>query len=80
MAVKAGIPTLSYWGPINPIQRFRFDLNPNHEAIYLQTACSPCIHLSDVVPCGGNNICMKQLTMALSEPKLRALLNKIKHE
>ncbi|MDZ4668531.1 MAG: glycosyltransferase family 9 protein [bacterium] len=80
MAVKAGIPTLSFWGPINPIQRFRFDLNQTHEAIYLQTPCSPCIHLSDVVPCGGDNICMKQLTIALAEPKLQSLLKKIKHE
>jgi ADP-heptose:LPS heptosyltransferase len=74
MAIKAGLPTLSFWGPINPVQRFRFDLHKQHEFVYLQTACSPCIHLSDVVPCGGNNICMKQMDMRMIEPKIKSIL------
>ncbi|MFY8190768.1 MAG: glycosyltransferase family 9 protein, partial [Bacteroidia bacterium] len=74
MAIKAGLPTLSFWGPINPVQRFRFDLHKKHEFVYLQTPCSPCIHLSDVVPCGGNNICMKQMDMRMIEPKIKSIL------
>ncbi len=74
MAIKAGLPTLSFWGPINPVQRFRFDLHKEHEFVYLQTACSPCIHLSDVVPCGGNNICMKHMEMRMIETKIKSIL------
>jgi ADP-heptose:LPS heptosyltransferase len=80
MAIKAGIPTLSFWGPINPIQRFRFDLNPKHDFIYLQTPCSPCIHLSDIIPCGGDNICMKNIEISMVESKLEKLLSSIEHE
>jgi ADP-heptose:LPS heptosyltransferase len=80
MAIKAGLPTLSFWGPINPIQRFRFDLYPEHQYIYLQSHCSPCIHHSDVVPCGGDNFCMKNMNMQMIEPKIDLLLKNIVHD
>lgn len=60
IAMKLGLPTLSIWGPIKPEQRI--DLNQSkHLVVYHPQACSPCIHLSDIVPCGGNNICMKEI-------------------
>lgn len=80
MAIKAGLPTLSFWGPINPIQRFRFDMNPAHQFLYLQTNCSPCIHHSDLVPCGGDNICMKNMNINMIEPKIDLLLKNLVHE
>lgn len=79
MAIKAGIATMSFWGPINPIQRFQFTDSKEHQFVYLKTHCSPCIHLSDVIPCGGNNICMKQMEMLEIAPKIDSLLAFIKH-
>jgi ADP-heptose:LPS heptosyltransferase len=74
MAIKAGIPTLSFWGPINPMQRFDFENQDKHISYYLQQPCSPCIHLSDIIPCGGNNICMKNMEINAIENKLNQLL------
>ncbi|OYU96010.1 MAG: hypothetical protein CFE21_06255 [Bacteroidetes bacterium B1(2017)] len=79
MAIKAGIPTLSFWGPINPMQRFNFSNQTKHQYIYLQTPCSPCIHLSDVVPCGGDNICMKNMSILELSSKIDELLKTIAH-
>lgn len=74
IAMKLGLPTLSFWGPINPEQRMATNL-PKHLVVYLQTHCSPCIHLSDVVPCGGNNICMKNITQQHATDAINKLLN-----
>ncbi len=76
IAIKLGLPTLSFWGPINPEQRIATNL-PNHSYIYLQTHCSPCIHLSDIVPCGGNNICMKNISVQQATNAVAALITRI---
>lgn len=65
IAMKLGLPTYSLWGPIQPNQRFNFNKQSKHRHYYLGTPCSPCIHLSDVVPCGGDNICMKQMSTSV---------------
>jgi ADP-heptose:LPS heptosyltransferase len=77
IAIKLGLPTLSFWGPINPEQRIDTNL-PNLSFIYLKTHCSPCIHLSNVVPCGGNNICMKNITEQQVENAVSDLIARIK--
>lgn len=61
IAMKLGMRTLSLWGPINPLHRFRFSGQHKHLSYYLATECSPCIHHTEVVPCGGDNICMKHM-------------------
>jgi hypothetical protein len=33
-----------------------------------------------VVPCGGDNFCMKNMSMAMVEPKLDLILKNILHE
>jgi ADP-heptose:LPS heptosyltransferase len=61
MAVKIELPTISLWGPINPMHRFNFENQSKHLYHYLNLNCSPCIHHTEVVPCEGNNICMKNM-------------------
>lgn len=75
IAIKLGLPTLSFWGPIKPSQCYNFENQTKHLHYYLQTACSPCIHLTEVVPCGGNNICMKNMQIQIVKPLLQNLLN-----
>ncbi len=79
IARKLGIPTLSLWGPINPEQRisFRNDQQHKNAVYYLGVPCSPCIHLTEVVPCGGNNICMKDMDSKSIFPLIENVLNHI---
>ncbi|MCK6610994.1 MAG: glycosyltransferase family 9 protein [Bacteroidia bacterium] len=72
IAMKLGLPTLSVWGPIKPEQRIETNQS-KHLVVYKAQACSPCIHLSDIVPCGGNNICMKEIPTELLIQKTREL-------
>lgn len=57
IANKLNIPTLSFWGPINPSQRIK----ETNNTYFLNKACSPCIHHTEMIPCGGKNICMKDM-------------------
>lgn len=77
IALKLNLPTLSFWGPINPLQRLTETQLNNHLVYYLKTDCSPCIHLSDVLPCGGNNICMKNMEIKTVIPLLNQLIKKL---
>jgi ADP-heptose:LPS heptosyltransferase len=59
IAQKLNVPALSFWGPINPVQRLE-DISNTY---YLNKTCSPCIHHTEVIPCGGNNTCMKDMRL-----------------
>ena len=58
--------TNSYWGPTDPKTRLNLLENPNEFVFYSKIACSPCVHLIDIPPCNGNNICMKQHIKTIS--------------
>jgi ADP-heptose:LPS heptosyltransferase len=75
MAMRLGLSTFSLWGPINPMQRFKFESQEKHSFHFLQKTCSPCIHLSDIVPCGGNNHCMKDMEINQIKIHLQRLIS-----
>lgn len=50
------VPTVSLWGPDNPIQ-YHVE-KESTRAIWKSAYCSPCIYRFNVPPCGGNNVCM----------------------
>jgi ADP-heptose:LPS heptosyltransferase len=54
-----GVPTVSFWGPTDP----RSLLRPWRDALdqihYRKLPCSPCVHMAQEPPCGGNNLCMR---------------------
>jgi len=60
IAYRLDLPTVSLWGPTNPITRVPAMFK--HETIYLHPNCSPCVHHVNVLPCGGDNFCMKNIT------------------
>ncbi len=59
MARKLNVPTVSLWGPTQPESRIKTD--SRNSTYYLSKSCSPCVHYTDVLPCGGNNTCMKDM-------------------
>lgn len=59
IAYRLNLPTVSLWGPTNPITRVPSMFQ--HETIYLHANCSPCVHHVNVLPCGGDNFCMKNM-------------------
>jgi ADP-heptose:LPS heptosyltransferase len=54
-----GLPTTSFWGPTAPESRLRPWPGGREEVHYFKLPCSPCVHLTNVAPCLGNNICMR---------------------
>jgi ADP-heptose:LPS heptosyltransferase len=52
-------PTVALFGPVHPRN---YAMLANHERtliFYEPVICSPCLHHSDIPPCGGDNQCMK---------------------
>jgi ADP-heptose:LPS heptosyltransferase len=54
-----GLPTVSYWGPTDPRTLLRPWPGSTDEVHYRKISCSPCVHLAQQPPCGGNNLCMR---------------------
>jgi ADP-heptose:LPS heptosyltransferase len=61
IAQKLEIPMVSLWGPTMPQHLMRNAHQLEGEYYYLKKICSPCIHLTERLPCGGNNHCMKDM-------------------
>ncbi|MCX7982401.1 MAG: glycosyltransferase family 9 protein [Syntrophales bacterium] len=60
MAYALGVPTISLWGPVEPDHYAPRE--GNHIVLYKPPYCSPCLFHADLPPCGGNNVCMKNIT------------------
>jgi ADP-heptose:LPS heptosyltransferase len=54
-----GVPTVSYWGPTDPLTSLRPSDAPRDEVHYAKLPCSPCVHISSQTPCRGNNLCIR---------------------
>lgn len=76
IARKLGLPTLSVWGPTNPSSylKMRNGDEKRHLFYYDEVACSPCVHHHEQLPCGGDNVCMKQIASEQIISKLKLLL------
>jgi ADP-heptose:LPS heptosyltransferase len=59
----------SWWGPTHPDTRLRPIAGLEERVEYRKVPCSPCIHLAETPPCGGNNVCIRNLFEAASEPE-----------
>jgi ADP-heptose:LPS heptosyltransferase len=76
IARKLGLPTVSVWGPTDPLSYIKIPAAgiQRHLYIYNKVACSPCVHYHEQLPCGGNNICMKEIKAESIIAKINALL------
>jgi ADP-heptose:LPS heptosyltransferase len=54
-----GIPTLSFWGPTDPMTRLK-DVSVAGDSVwYEKVLCSPCVHVAETPPCSGRNLCIE---------------------
>lgn len=53
-------PTICLFGPCSPEQ---YAVNENAYVFFKKVYCSPCVHEFTIPPCGGNNVCMKLITV-----------------
>ncbi len=62
VASSLGVPTVSFFGP--EIPTLYGPLSDRALVFYESAYCSPCLNVynAKTAPCGGNNICMQQLT------------------
>ncbi len=61
LACALGTPILALFGPVSPMH-YQIPENHNIHVLYNRLYCSPCVHVFDIPPCGGNNVCMKTIT------------------
>lgn len=54
-----GVSSVSLWGPVHPKQMLKPWDDISEVIEYSPIPCSPCIHVAEMPPCAGNNICMK---------------------
>jgi len=78
---KLGLPTVSIWGPTDPRNYLKTGTEDEgrHLSLYLGKSCSPCVHRKEKLPCGGNNICMKDIEPAAIINKIEELLAGVKY-
>eukprot|EP01035_Chromulina_nebulosa_P036803 gene36803-49640_t len=77
IALKTGLPTVSVWGPTNPTHRLAANTinSTRHKVHYLAVECSPCLHHTKVLPCGGNNFCMKNMDAANIHTQIQSVIS-----
>lgn len=82
IALKTGLPTVSVWGPTDPGHRFTSDMwdSQRLKVHYLAVHCSPCLHHTKVLPCGGNNFCMKNMQATNIFTKIEGVISNLNHE
>lgn len=62
IAISLNVPTISFWGPVNPYHYASIYDDKNNVIFYSPDIyCSPCLHKIDFPPCKGNNICLKSI-------------------
>jgi ADP-heptose:LPS heptosyltransferase len=68
-----GLRTVSFWGPTSPSVLLRPG-SIDAEIHYRGIPCSPCVHVTELAPCAGRNLCMASLVRPLSEAELREIV------
>ena len=76
IAKKLSVPTLSLWGPTNPVNLSKSD--KRNFVYYLAKDCSPCVHHTEILPCKGDNICMKHMDKEIITSQFLKLLENIR--
>ena len=56
-----GIKSVSFWGPTSPANLLKPIPGLEEEIFYENIPCSPCIHVAEIPPCNGNNLCMDKI-------------------
>jgi ADP-heptose:LPS heptosyltransferase len=62
LALSTEAPVVGLFGPTRAASYFP-PARPNAIALEQEVYCSPCVHHWEPIPCGGDNQCMKQLSV-----------------
>lgn|GEM_PF-1943963 len=73
IAGKLHIPHLSIWGPTTPWSRIK--QSDENIALYQPVKCSPCAHFIDILPCNGNNFCIKEIKDQTIRDAIQKMIN-----
>jgi ADP-heptose:LPS heptosyltransferase len=52
---------LSFWGPTHPDTLLKPIPALDERVVYRRVPCSPCVHIAELPPCRGNNVCIRNL-------------------
>jgi ADP-heptose:LPS heptosyltransferase len=52
---------LSFWGPTHPDTLLKPIPGLDERVVYRRVPCSPCVHIAELPPCRGNNVCIRNL-------------------
>jgi ADP-heptose:LPS heptosyltransferase len=63
IARALGIPSVSFFGPTNPVTLLEPIEGYEEEVHYRPPICSPCLHVTQIPPCRGRNVCMQLFTL-----------------
>jgi hypothetical protein len=68
-------------GPTNPANYLKINAGneKRHQYVYEKIICSPCVHRYEKLPCGGNNVCMQQISAEQVIEKISDVLNHLAH-
>lgn len=82
IARKLGLPTVSIWGPTDPLSYIKIPAGQEkrHLYVYNKVSCSPCVHHYESLPCGGNNFCMKEIPATSIIEKIDTLLQHLNEQ
>jgi len=58
-----GVPSVSFFGPTNPVTLLEPIEDYIEEVHYRPPICSPCLHVTQIPPCRGRNVCMQLFTL-----------------
>lgn len=56
-----GLKIVSFWGPTSPKILLRKFPKVSETIYYKNIPCSPCVHINRILPCAGNNVCIKNI-------------------
>lgn len=56
-----GLKCISFWGPTEPSTLLRPIPDIEETVMYKKVPCSPCVHIAEIPPCNGENICIQNL-------------------
>ena len=57
------VPSVSFFGPTNPTTLLEPIDGYDEEINYRPPICSPCLHVTQIPPCRGRNVCMQLFTL-----------------
>lgn len=74
IALSLATPTVGLFGPVDPDHYASTNTSGTSIFLYHRIYCSPCVHHFEEAPCRGDNICMKQISVAEVLEAARTLL------